>query len=416
MKAGVFPGWWQVAVSLIVQGVSAASIFIAYSVIAVPIQNAFEPSRMVLMLGITVTSLAGGTLSPALGRVIDRYSVRTLMLVGAASLAAGFLLISYSTSMIQVLAVYAVCMAASSVLLGPLATSALLARWFERRRGLAIGIAASGTAVGGLLIPPLLQGLIDAFEWRIALRIFSVLVLLLSVPVIALLAIDRPEDRNLRPDGDSDTHAVSGTRQQPVLLSATAVVHRTSFWMIAIAMGAIFGCSVGMSSNLMPFLLGKGISAELGALLLSVISAANLCGKLLCAAAADRVDARLLLMSIFLLLSLGVCGYLLAASYTMLAVWSAVIGFSSGGALPLWSFLVARNYGPANVGSVMGLMTFVIMPFTLLSAPLLGWVYDRTGSYDHGLVGLIGLLLSMLLLLALIRIDQPVHTPASTTS
>lgn len=412
MKAPLFPGWRQVSASLVLQGVSAASIFTAYSVLAVALDNAFQPSRMVLMLGITLTALVAGVCSPALGAVIDRYSIRNLMLFGAVFLAGGFFLISCSTSMVQVLAVYALCMASSSILLGPLATSALLARWFERRRGLAMGIAATGTAVGGLLIPPLLQGLIDAFDWRMALRIFAVLVLLTTGPVVALLVINRPEDRGLRPDGDDDIASDHSSSPPPAVLSARTVLRSKNFWIVALSIGAIFGTSVGVGTNLMPFVLDKGIAAELGALLLSVLSAASLCGKLLYAAAADRIDLRLLIMSILALFAAGLVGYLLAASYAALVMWIILIGFSSGGALPLWSIIVARIYGPASVGSVMGMMNFVIMPFTLSAAPLLGWVYDRTGGYYHGFIGFTAMLLLMLFCLFLIRLDQ---TPGPAT-
>lgn len=406
MKRAIFPGWWQVTAAFTVQGISAASVFTAYSVIAVALNTAFEPSRMVLMLGITMTSLAAGIASPALGAVIDRYSLRSLMMLGAGFLAAGFFLISFSSSMIQVLGVYMVCMAAASVLLGPMASSALLARWFERRRGLAMGIAASGTAAGGLLIPPLLQGLIDTFEWRMALRIFAVLALVSTGTVIALLVVNRPEDRKLRPDGLDDAPAGTPPGLPPAPASFGKVARSASFWLISLAMGAIFGSAVGIGSNLMQYVVEKGISLELGALLLSVLSAANLTGKLLCAAAADRVDLRLLMMSNLALLSVGILSYMLAASYPMVVLSIVVIGFSSGGALPLWSIIVARIYGPASVGGVMGMMNVVIMPFTLASAPLLGWIFDLTGSYKNGLIGLSGLLFLMLLLMLRLRPEQ----------
>jgi len=416
MKVSIFPGWWQVAVAMVILAVSAASIFTSYSIIAVQLQEAFEPSRMVLMLGVTVTVLAAGCLSPLLGTALDRYSIRTLMLLGSGFLVTGFLLLSLSTSMIQVLAIYILFMSTASVLIGPLATSTLLARWFSRRRGLAMGLAASGTAIGGLFIPPLLQIMIDSFEWRVALRVFSGVAFVLTMPLVALFIIDRPSDRNLQPDGDNNPTAVSDEGGHLQLASTAAVLRSANFWLISISLGVLFAGGMGIVSNLIPLVMEKNIDATRGALLLSIFSAAGFAGKLLAAAVVDRIDFRVTFASILTVLALGTFSLLQANSYAMLVVALAMIGVAGGGVLPFWSFIVAHLYGPANVGRVMGLMTFAITLFNLLSPPLFGLIFDKTGSYDYALIGYICLLVFTLLLLTQIRVVQPALDPTPTTN
>lgn len=375
----IYPGWWQLVIAMLAQAICGGSIFTAYSVIAEPLKASFEPSNMVLMLSITVTSLASGLLSPSLGAAIDRFSIRKLMLLGVALVAAGFFLLSLSGSMIQVLLVYAACMAAASVLLGPIATSTLLARWFTHKRAMAMGIAASGSAIGGLIFPPLLQLLIDTLEWRLALQVFAALILVVSLPPIALLAVDRP-------DRDPGTAAAKQNPTVPAI-PVTQALKDPIFWVIVLIIGALFSGPIAIISNLIQMVGGKGVVAAQGALLISVFSASNFAGKLIFAGIADRLHRTLLLVCTLLGVGLGVLGLANASTFSLLAIYCAVTGLFAGFTTPLWSLILSQVYGSDVLGKMMGLMSLCIMPLTLTSPPLFGWVFDISGSYNNALLG-----------------------------
>lgn len=374
----IYPGWWQLVIAMLAQAICGGSIFTAYSVIAEPLKASFEPSNMVLMLSITVTSLASGLLSPSLGAAIDRFSIRKLMLLGVALVAAGFFLLSLSGSMVQVLLIYAACMAAASVLLGPIATSALLARWFTHKRAMAMGIAASGSAIGGLIFPPLLQFFIDTLEWRLALQVFAGLILVVSLPPIALLAIDRP---------DSDTSVPADQNPTVSAIPVTHALKDPTFWVIVLIIGALFCGPIAIISNLIQMVGGKGIVAAQGALLISIFSASNFAGKLIFAGIADRLNRTLLLVCTLLGVVSGVLGLANASTFSLLAIYCAVTGLFAGFTTPLWSLLLSQVYGSEILGKMMGLMSLCIMPLTLTSPPLFGWVFDISGSYNNALLG-----------------------------
>ncbi len=405
MKSRLFAGWWQVLVALVIQAIGSTSVFTAYSIFAVPFKAEFDPSNMVLMLGITATVLVSGILSPSLGSAIDRYSVRNLMLYGAILMLIGFFLMSYTTSMNQVLVIYALLLSPSGVLLGPIAASALLARWFVRRRGLAISIAACGSAIGGLFIPPLLQTLFDLFEWRDGLRIYTIGIAVLMLPIIAFLTINRPQDKNLNPDGDAtdlDTDHTTSTTSTTLPFNPMKTL---TFWGISLTMGAIFFGTTGLISNMLPVVMEKGVEATLGALLISSYSAASLGGRILCAAIADRLDLRWTLMGMVMLLAVAMFTFAQGTSYTLLSVASILIGLSGGAATPVWSLILAKVYGANNMGTVMGRMALIIMPFSLCAAPVFGYVYDRTGSYSSTFTGYLVLLAGVLLLLTQVKVQ-----------
>tara|TARA_R110002094_G_scaffold61441_6_gene72020 strand:- start:2427 stop:3632 length:1206 start_codon:yes stop_codon:yes gene_type:complete len=398
----MFYGWWLVGVAFLVLMVSNGSIMYSYSVVAVPLGEAFNASRMTMMLGMTGMTLAGGLISPFLGGLIDRGSLRGMMLLGALGLALGYVLLSVTTASWQVPLVYAGLMVLGINLLGPLTTSTLLARWFSRRRGMALGVAAVGTSVGGFVFPPLVQWLIDSYEWRNALRILGVGTLLVTLPAVWLVA-NRPADRGLHPDGDAPP---SGPAFVPPPLSTSALLRDRNFWLVAMAMGLLFGVYSALLANLVPFALGVGALAERAAFLVSVIALAGIVGKLSFGAIADRLDLRAALAASMVLVLSGVSCYLVSETYAGLVIGSASLGLAAGGMLPVWGSLLAVLFGAANYGRVMGLMNPVIMPLTLIGPPLAGLIYDTSGSYGAAFVGFIGALLLGLVLLPFIRLPR----------
>lgn len=398
----VFYGWYLVGAAFLLQMVGTGAVIYTYSVVAVPLGETFEASRMTMMLGVTAMTLAGGVLSPFLGARIDGGSLKGMVLVGAVALAVGYCLLSVTTASWQVPIIYALVMSLAANLLGPLTASTLLARWFNRRRGLALGVAAVGTSVGGFLFPPLVQWLIDTLEWRVALRVLGLGGLVVMLPVV-MMVVNRPEDRQLHPDG-ADEPLSMGSLPPP--LSSKQLLRSREFWLIAVAIGILFGVYTALLSNLVPFARDLGISSERGALLISAIALAGIVGKLLFGAVADAMDLRLALAIAALLCGLGLGCYLGAEGYTALLLGSVSLGLAAGGMLPVWGALLAVLFGALNYGRVMGMMNPVMMPIVILAPPLAGLVHDRAGSYTPAFAGFLAALLITLALLPFIRLKE----------
>ncbi len=402
-----FFGWWQVLVALLVQAVATGTIAYSYSVVVVPLAGEFESSRMILMLGITAMTLVGGLLSPWLGASIDRFSLKRMMLISACSLGFGFFALSLINGIWQMPFIYGVFMSISSVILGPLSASTLLARWFSKKRGLAMGLAATGTSIGGFLFPPLLQFLIDSFEWRTAFQLLAGVILLILVPLITLVACDWPAQKNLFPDGeDAPSEQSSSSANGPSYDSAAAIMRERNFWAIAAVMGILFSTYTMLLSNLAPFAIGSGASPEQAARLISIIAIMGLIGKLLFGTIADRIDLRFGLGGSAGLLVIALLCYLGNDNFNLLLAGSALAGLAAGGMLPVWGSLMAQAFGINNYGRVMGMMNPVTMPLIILSPPLAGAIYDRTGSYQITFILFSALLIVAMCTLPLIRLKR----------
>ncbi|MCB1676379.1 MAG: MFS transporter [Halioglobus sp.] len=398
-----FLGWWILAIAFFVQMVGAGTILFSYSVIAVPLGTEFQASRLAMMFGITAMSLSGALISPLLGRALDRHSIRLLMVVAALILPLGYLLLSFVTNMWHVPVIYAACMSVGTLILGPLAASTLLARWFQSKLGLAMGIAAVGTSLGGFIFPPLIEWMIGAYGWRTAFRLLALLILVLTLPA-ALLVVNHPKDRGMRAYGASDGAASSAGAG---VYSSLSILKSRNFWLVAAVISVLFAVNMALLTNLMPLAIDAGVTREQGALLISILAASGVVGKLIFGVIADRIDLRAGLAVAILLLITGL-GFFLGESFTILVAGSVATGLATGGMLPVWGAMLAWLFGAENYGRVMGQMNPVIIPIYLVAPALAGAIYDRTGNYDTAFTLFIALLaLSLLLLPAIRQSEQP---------
>lgn len=399
-----FHGWRLVGSGFVLQGLATAAVSYSYGVVLGPIAAEFGASRFETMLGITASTLVSGLVSPFLGIAMDRQSLRRLALAGSLLLGSGFALLSRATAIWQVVAVYGLCMAPAMVLIGPTMVSTLLSRWFSRRRGTALGVAAMGTSAFGLLMPPLLQMAIAGVGWRDALLGSGVALLLAALPA-AWMIRDRPQSLGLGMDGDPPADGPAAAAAGPDSATTRGIFAQSNFWMVAVVVGLLFSTYSAMMSNLVPLARDNGHAAELGALLMSAIAGCGMAGKLAFGVVADRIDLRLGLAAAIVLVVCSLVMLMAAANYPTMLAASCLLGLAAGGMLPVWGSLMAVLFGAAHYGRVMGLMSPVMMPLILAGAPLAGWSCDRSGSYLPALAGFAAALL--LALVALARIRMP---------
>ena len=401
----MFYGWYLAIVAFLLLMVSNGAIMYSYSVVAVPLGLEFEASRVTMMLGVTVMTIAGGIMSPLFGSLIDRWSLRSMMLIGVFGMSCGYFLLSFTTASWQVPLIYGALMMLGLNLLGPLTTSTLLARWFSHKRGMVLGLAAIGTSVGGFVFPPVIQWLIDAYEWRDALRILALGCLILTIPAV-MLVVNSPKDRGLGADGvalDADAPLVL-----PEAITFKSLLADRNFWLIALVMSLLFSAYTGVLSNLVPLALNKGLSAEQGAFLISILAVAGIAGKIGFGTIADRVDLRLGYAASIVCVIIALLLFATTSSFSTFMLASGFMGFATGGMLPVWGAILAILFGAANYGRVMGMMSPVIMPLTLVGAPLAGYIFDVTGGYAPAFVLFAGGLVLALIALPFIRIKSDV--------
>jgi len=373
-------GWRQVAAGLILLAIDSM-IATSYGVIAVPLGQQFHTSRMVLMLAMTVMAGTSGLLAPWLGNMMDRRSLRRMIGIGAALLVAGYFALGQVQSFAQVLLVFALLIAPANVLIGPVAITVLLSRWFVQRRGTALGIAIAGIGLGGFVLPPLIQLLLNHFAWREAMEVLAFGLALVLVPAVAML-IDHPRERGLHADGGDAASTFANSQAEGPELSRKAILSDPSFWLVALVVAIVTSGMKGTVTNLVPIARDQGITPNAAALLISVYSGSAFVGKLGFAWLADRFSTRALLSASLAGFAAGsLCMLRANTGYAMIALGVGLIGLLGGLMVPLQSYLTPRIFGARVAGRAGGLLSMVTLCALLSTPPLFGAIFDMTGSY-----------------------------------
>ncbi len=403
MPSGFAVGWRQVAASLAMMA-AAAMVSSGYSVIAVPLGAEFHPSRMVLMLTMTIMSLVAGLTSPLFGTLMDRVSVRLLMAIGTALIVTGYVALSFATTFTQVLVIYALFMAPVNILLGPMAATVLLSRWFVKRRGTALGIAISGVALGGFVYPPLTQLLLDHFHWREAMRLLALILALTTIPAV-LAVVDRPAQRGLHPDGMAIGAEGARPEAAPVAFSARELVADPAFWILGAICAVVMSGMLGMVTNLMPLAIDQGVTPTSASLLISVYAGGGFIAKLAFAAIADKLNPRsLIFLSVAGFASGMACLIGAELGYPMIFLGVGLIGLFGGVMVPMQGLLIPRIFGQEVVGRVSGTLNLVVLSALLATPPIFGLIFDVTGNYDAIFVTFVCLAVGIMLLVPYLRL------------
>lgn len=440
----MFYGWRIVAISAFAQAVSIGTTFYAYGAFMKPLAAEFEASRLAVTLGMTSMTVVQGLAAPFLGRALDRLSPRAVLASGVVLEALGLGLLSRATELWQAGLLLVSAIALGSYLFGALATTAVVGRWFVRRRGQALGLTALGSAAGGIAFPPIVTALIGELGWRGAAGALGAGVLLLVVPILIFVA-RRPEDVGARPDGDpvvapsdgasaagtssavASSAAVSGapapegvlaTAPRPILapsepLPTRALIADRNFWVITVAMAFAYSPVNVMLAHLVPFATDIGISPARAAVLLSGYAAGSALGRLPFGLLADRYDKKAVVWLMFFWFAASWSQLMGQPTFGALLVAVVAAGFAVGGTLPLWGALTGAAFGRATIGSAMGLTNLIMLPVSIAGAPIAAHLHDRTGSYQLAFTTFIGCFAVGALAIAFLRL--PAVEPGART-
>jgi sugar phosphate permease len=267
-----------------------------------------------------------------------------------------------------------------------------VANWFHKKIGMAIGIASSGYGLGGLLVP-IVTALIDSLQWRRAMSILG-LGMIVTVLPLSLLIRHKPEHYGYHPDGEIHS-AVEANKPQALMadaevsISLMQVLRHRAFWGVAIGTATISLVVSAMITHIMPSLTILGIARSSSSLVALALPVASVGGRLGAGWLAGRFGNKQVFIACFVLLSLGL---LLFAFLTPAMIWLLVpfiITFCIG-----WGFgnttrmsLLREYFGRSRFGTILGFLSGIMMLGNITGAPLAGWIFDTWGSYKGAWFG-----------------------------
>lgn len=363
--------WMRLIVTLALMTIGSGGMYVV-SVVLPSVQAEFGVARADASLPYTAMMIGFGVGGIVMGRLADRFGVMVPVLIGATGLAAGFWAAGSASSIWWF-------SAAHGVLIGLLGCSATFAPlvadtslWFERRRGIAVAVCASGNYLAGAIWPPIVQHFIEAVGWRqtyFGLGIFCAI----SMPLLALLM--RP-----RPPRPVVAAVVAGA---PVVLARPFGLSMGQAQALLCVAGV--ACCVAMSMpqvHIVAYCGDLGYGAARGAEMLSLMLACGIVSRLVSGVICDRIGGLRTLLLGSVLQGVALLLFIPFDGLVSLYVISALFGLFQGGIVPSYAIIVREHFPPAEAGARVG----TVLMFTLLGMALGGWmsgkVFDLTGSYD----------------------------------
>lgn len=378
--AGFFYGWWVVAACAVGLFFGPPIIVFSFPVFLKPLVQDFHAGRAAVSLGFTLQLLVVAVTAPFAGWLIDRYGSRKVILV--ATMMFGAILVLNRPIATDLSRFYFFCIALGLVGdgVGPLPYGKVVSVWFDRSRGLALGLMMVGIGAGAMIMPSVAQGLIARFGWHTAYTIFGGAVLLIAVPVVAAVLKDSPRDLRLAPDSAS-SEAIAGSENVVQGLSAREAWSTGTYWLMVCAFFLVSASVQGCMVHLAAMLNDRGVNSQTAALGSSLAGAAVLLGRVGTGYLLDRFFAARVAAFFFGGAVVGMGLLWMANSAGILFAGALFVGLGLGAELDLIAYLISRYFGLRAFGKIY---SFAFAAFTLAGAlgPLImGAGFDSTGSY-----------------------------------
>jgi MFS family permease len=372
--------WWLVVAALIALGVGEGPInLFCFGVFLKPVSADLGLSRGTLSSALLIASLSTAMVTPIVGAMIDRYGSRAVMLPGIALFAIA--VTARATLQPATIApVYALYLLAgvSGAVQTPIVHAAVICRWFDRRRGLALGVAMAGTGLGVLAVPEAINLIVNSAGWRNGYLALGVFVFICAFIPVALFMRD--------PVNDPAPH--HGGRAPALSEGATLADAAQSwrFWCLSIAFLIGAACIFGTLAHAVAILTDRGMPSASAATALSVAGLAMIVGRIASGYALDKVRGPGIAIISFLVPMAGVA--LLASGAAGIAPFVALIlcGLGQGAQVGLQPYFSSRYFGLKSIGAISGAMFSIFLIGAGLGPYISGTCFDHLASYAPALI------------------------------
>ncbi len=364
--------WIRLSVTLLIAVMGNVGMW-AFIVIMPDVEAEFGVSRAEVSVPYVTTMIGFATGNFAFGRVVDRFGVTLALFAASVLMVVGYLLAAISPTLWLLTIVQLAIGFGTAVFFGPLIAD--ISQWFQRFRGIAVAVAASGNYISGAVWPVTMDWLAGDESWRWMYTALAILTIVIVMPMALTLRRRVPAAAMQKAEGAQAQRARDtgfSPRQLQYLLGLAGI-----------------GCCVAMSMpqvHIVSLCVDLGFGAAVGAEMLSLMLLGGVVSRLVSGALADRLGGVRTLLIGSTLQAIALFLYLPAGGLVSLYVVSLVFGLSQGGIVPSYAVIV-REYMPAKeAGARVGFVMMMTILGMALGGWLSGWIYELTGSYQWAFV------------------------------
>jgi MFS family permease len=362
-------GWRIAIISMLLMGIGFGGPYITVVGLK-PIAAEFDWPRSIPSFASSATYIGAGLGGIFMGLFADRIGVARVVLIGAVSIGAGAIVASYAQGMGQLYFAHGVLFGlfGNATTFAPLMSN--ITRWFDRRRGVAVALVASGQSVGGMIWPPLIRWAIDTYGWRATMFWWGILAIVLMVPLCYFLR-HRPPEALKRP----------GVREPQ---KGDRVLGFSGNMVQAMLCAAIVGCCVAMAmpmTHIVAYCSDLGISAARGAEMLSLLLTSAFISRIYWGRLSDRLGGLKAILYGAAAQAVALSLFIFIDGMIPLYIVSMAFGLAFGGIVPAYSLVIRDVFPASEAGWRIGTIYLFGTAGMALGAWLGGAIFDSVLDY-----------------------------------
>lgn len=384
-----FYGWIMVFVAMTGYFASGPGQSHIFSVFILPLSNDLGLDQTEISFAYAAATLAAAFGLPFIGRMIDRYGMRRVVLIATTLL--GFAAIGFGQ--VRGLIMLGLLFGALRFLgQGTLMLSSanLVAQWFSAKRGFAASLMALGFSASVALHPPLAQWLIDQVGWRDAWLWLGIMTWVLYLPLVYFLVQNKPEDIGVLPDGApvSDGQDKSRPSDADIGLTSGEALRTTAFWITAISLSSFSMLVTALFFYQVSIFQTQGLSEQIAARVFPISAITMVCCMPIFGRMLDRYPTKPLFATAMLLMTFSLIAMAFVKDLPTAVIYAVIFGLNNAAVHALIGYVWPRFFGRKHLGSIQGTATTIMVIGASIGPLPFGATYDATGSYQIALLTL----------------------------
>ena len=365
----IYYGWFIVLAAFIALLVLSIRNY-SFGVFIEPLTEEFGWKRGPLTLVFSISLIVSSLFGIISGKLSDSYGVKKLMIAGTLLLSGGFLLSSQIQSLNQLYFSFFLIGIGGSAIYIPAATT--VTRWFDEKRGLAVGISVSAIAIGMAVFPPVLERSIFSFGWRSTFAMIG---------AVMFFALSFSTSVMKRSPSDGSKTVEEGGEDDYTLKEALKTRY---FWIIYFMFLMAQFSALTITVHIVPYSTDIGFSSFYAASTLTAIGLANIFGRVLGGLTSDRLGVIKGVAIFFIFQAVAIFALPIFGSLLAVFVIAVVFGITYGGWVMIYPVITSTLFGTKNSGAILGALGTVAGIGGALGPYVAGYIYDLTGLYDMG--------------------------------
>ena len=337
--------------------------------------QAFGWNRAELSGAASINNIVLGVFFITTAKLCERFPPKIIIAATGVVLALGFYLLSYTQTLWQLYLFYGVIVALG--MSAYIVTLSIVARWFNKRRGLVTGIVFSGMSAGTMILPPVTSQIISTYGWQSAMLILAIIALVIMIAASQFIKRE-PKDMGLKPYGSNETEVHHGAASG---ISMKQALRTGQFWIVCALYFIFVFCQIIIMVHVVIHAIGLGVSPGASSLILFVYGLVGIIGVNAVGLAADRFGNKICFTAGFALTVVAFLILIFARSMPTLYLFAGVFGLAWGGTQVLFSPVVAELFGLRAHSVILASAGFAGCAGAAIGPFAAGYIFDVGGSY-----------------------------------